>query len=255
MRILYVFPHPDDESFGPGPSMYTQQRAGHEVYLLTLTRGEATKQRKALGYSKEEMGRIRARETREAAGELGVSDVRILDFPDSGLKELDPRELEKAVSREIRERQPHVVVTYPVHGISGFHDHLVSHAVVKRVFCVLREEMPSLRRLAFYTIAEGHPEPGQGGEERGDEDSSGSITLESTPEAEIDCRVSIDGEAERRGQRALDQYETYQAVIEATDVRSGLGRDGCFEIYQEHHDPPLQALTDELEVAPQASGS
>ena len=99
MRILYVFPHPDDESFGPGPSMYTQQRAGHEVYLLTLTRGEATKQREALGYTEEEMGRIRARETRAAAGELGVSDVRILDFPDSGLKELDPRKLEEAVCR------------------------------------------------------------------------------------------------------------------------------------------------------------
>ena len=40
MRILYVFPHPDDESFGPARAMATQRRQGHEVYLLTLTGGK-----------------------------------------------------------------------------------------------------------------------------------------------------------------------------------------------------------------------
>ena len=39
--------------------MHKQRREGHEVYLLTLTRGGATKQRHKYGYSIEEMGRIR----------------------------------------------------------------------------------------------------------------------------------------------------------------------------------------------------
>ena len=30
MRILYVFPHPDDESFGPARAMATQRRQGHD---------------------------------------------------------------------------------------------------------------------------------------------------------------------------------------------------------------------------------
>ncbi|MEM8600085.1 MAG: PIG-L family deacetylase, partial [Bacteroidota bacterium] len=38
MTLLYVFPHPDDESFCPGPAMARQAREGHAVHLLTLTR-------------------------------------------------------------------------------------------------------------------------------------------------------------------------------------------------------------------------
>ena len=61
-RILYVYPHPDDESFGPAAVMYDQVREGHQVYLLTLTRGGATKQRFRLGKSIDEMGAIRFKE-------------------------------------------------------------------------------------------------------------------------------------------------------------------------------------------------
>ncbi len=57
MRFLYVFPHPDDESFGPAAAMHAQLRAGHDVYLLTLTRGGATKQRHKLNLSVEADGR------------------------------------------------------------------------------------------------------------------------------------------------------------------------------------------------------
>ena len=49
MRILYIYPHPDDESFGPAGVMAKQRREGHEVHLLTLTRGGATRQRHRYG--------------------------------------------------------------------------------------------------------------------------------------------------------------------------------------------------------------
>lgn len=49
MRILYVFPHPDDESFGPAPVIKQQLEQGNEVFLLTFTRGGATKVRHKLG--------------------------------------------------------------------------------------------------------------------------------------------------------------------------------------------------------------
>ncbi len=58
MRILYIFPHPDDESFGPANAMSKQVREGNEVYLLTLTKGGATKQRHKYGYSIKEMGEV-----------------------------------------------------------------------------------------------------------------------------------------------------------------------------------------------------
>ena len=62
MKILYIYPHPDDESFGPGNVMHKQVREGHEVYLLTLTKGGATKMRFELNLSIEEMGEVRYKE-------------------------------------------------------------------------------------------------------------------------------------------------------------------------------------------------
>ena len=62
MRILYIFPHPDDESFGPALAISKQKRNGDEVFLLTLTKGGATKQRHKYNYSIEEMGKVRKKE-------------------------------------------------------------------------------------------------------------------------------------------------------------------------------------------------
>ena len=86
------------------------------------------------------MGNARFDEMQRMAEVLGLADLTVHDLPDSGLKVLDPREIEYIVRSHIEHVRPAVVVTYPVHGISGFHDHLVTHAVTKRV---LRCGMPA----------------------------------------------------------------------------------------------------------------
>ena len=154
MKILYIFPHPDDESFGPAHVMSKQRRDGHGVHLLTLTRGGATRQRFKYNHSIQKMGQVRYQEMRQVAEVLDLSGMTVLDLPDSGLKEMDPRDIEQAIISEIECVRPHVLVTYPVHGISVFHDHLVTHAVVKRVFVDLKTKSPYLKRLAFFTITE-----------------------------------------------------------------------------------------------------
>ena len=48
-----------------------------------------------------------------------------------------------------------------MHGVSGFHDHLVTHAAVVRVFLRMQEEdAESLQRLAFFTLTEEQAERG-----------------------------------------------------------------------------------------------
>src|SRR5687768_11154104 len=119
--------------------MVMQLRQGHEVHLLTLTRGGATKHRHDYGFSVEQMGELRYREMLAVEKVLGLTGMTVLDLPDSGLKELDPRELEAIVCDEILRLRPDIVVTYAVFGVSGFEDHLVTHAVVKRAFVELRD--------------------------------------------------------------------------------------------------------------------
>src|SRR5215218_3127402 len=106
MRILYIFPHPDDESFGPAPVMSRQIDNGHEVFLLTLTKGGATKVRHTLGLSIEQMGEIRYQEMLRVDKVLQLTGMTVLDLPDSGLSEMDPREIEDIIAAHIEQISP-----------------------------------------------------------------------------------------------------------------------------------------------------
>lgn len=239
MKILYIFPHPDDESFGVSHAMFNQRRNGHEVYLLTLTKGGATKQRHKYNYSVEEMGEVRYKELQNVAKTLDLNGLTVLDFPDSGLKELDPRELENVIRDEMKRIKPNVVVTYPVHGISGFQDHLVTHAVVKRVYSELKDQVSYLKRLAFHTA----------------DDETAARVGEKFPMAnkvvskaeEIDCIMHVDDQDVEAMNKGLDCYVTYKEVIEISDIKHVFGNLALFEIFQEDHNPPLSDLFEKLE--------
>lgn len=227
MKALYIFPHPDDESFGVGHAMSKQGRDGHEIHLLTLTRGGATRQRHKFGYSVEEMGAVRYQEMQEVKKVLGLKGLTVLDFPDSGLKEVDPRELERAIREEIDRVRPQVIVTYPVHGVSGFHDHLVAHAVVKRVFVEFRGVIAGLERLAFATIVEDQAR------------ESDIFPLSFSKPEEIDCVISVEPRDIAACRKALDCYVTFKETIERTGIKDKLRKEVPFELFDEEFDPPL----------------
>lgn len=238
MRILYILPHPDDESFGPAGAIRAEVLAGHEVHLLTLTKGGATKVRMELGLSIEEMGEIRAKELQKAADVLGIAKLTVLDLPDSGFSEMDPREIESVVEQYIGEIRPQVLVTYPVHGVSGFHDHLVCHAVVKRVFLEMKDKGADyLKRLAFMAISE----------DSIPESSKSNFNLRTSPPELIDCVVQVNEECHAAFHRALDCYVTYQDTIDKSNVRNLVTREVVFEIFQERFDPPLNSLTEQID--------
>jgi LmbE family N-acetylglucosaminyl deacetylase len=230
MKILYIFPHPDDESFGVAHAMSRQHRQGHEVYLLTLTRGGATRQRLKYGYSVAEMGEVRYQEMRNVAQVLDLTDMTVLDLPDSGLKEMDPRDIERTIGDHIERVQPNVVVTYAVHGISGFHDHLVTHAVVKRAYVELAERAPYLKRLAFYTLTEEDAKRGT------------YFKLSGSRPDEIDCAFAVDAVDIETARRALDCYVTFRETIVNTRIKEFIHPQVMFEIYGEAYDPPLDDL-------------
>jgi len=235
IKILYIFPHPDDESFGPAPAIARQLRKGHEVHLLTLTKGEATKERIRLGISQEEMGELRFREMQCVEKVLGLTSMTVLDLPDNQFKTLDPRIIEAAIETEVKRLKPDVLVTYPVHGISGFHDHLVCHAVVKRLFLRMRDEGAGyLKRLAFFSVLE--PEKPHEGIHR----------LSYIRSEDIACRFSVSTEDIAKFHKALDCYETYQQVIKNSRVREAIGSEAVFEIFMERFSTPINGLDEQL---------
>jgi LmbE family N-acetylglucosaminyl deacetylase len=237
MKYLYVFPHPDDESFGPAAAMHRQLKQGHEVHLLALTKGGATRQRHKLGLSVKEMGEVRYKEMLAVEQTLGLSSMEVLDLPDSGLKEMDPREIEDVVRKHIEKIKPHILVSYPVHGISGFHDHLIMHYAAKRVFLQMQDEGATyLKRLAFFTLPDSGAPSMQNGEFR---------MKRSEPEL-IDCTISLEAVDIQAMVDSLSCYETYKGTIEATGVVEQIGDKVHFEIFNEAFEPSLQDLADRL---------
>ncbi|MCX5042830.1 PIG-L family deacetylase [Aldersonia sp. NBC_00410] len=130
-RLLVVVAHPDDETFGCGSLLLHARAAGATTAVLCATRGEAGQPAPGSGIDAADLGRIREAELRTAAGMLGVSEVHLLDYLDSGMDgDADVATLEGApfddVCRQVRAHietfRPTVVVTLDAG--DGHRDHL-----------------------------------------------------------------------------------------------------------------------------------
>jgi LmbE family N-acetylglucosaminyl deacetylase len=137
-RMLAIFAHPDDETFGAGGTLAVYARRGVEVHLVCATRGEVGEAPPGWkGFS--DAGSMREAELRCAAKILGLSGVHFLGYRDSGMPgspdNAHPRALAAApteqVAREaaryIRQLRPQVVVTFDPIGGYRHPDHIAAH--------------------------------------------------------------------------------------------------------------------------------
>ena len=240
VKTLYIFPHPDDESFGPAPVIHRQIQYGEEVHLLTLTKGGATKQRFKYNLSIAEMGEVRVTEMEAVKKVLGLTSMEILDLEDGGMAEMNPVEIEKIVLDRIEKIQPDIVVTYAIHGISGHHDHLVIHAVVKRLFCELRNKpgYEYWRRLAMLTF----PSP------ENSERDGGMAHVRTSHRSLIDCIITLNQAEKDKLREALYCYTTFIDVIESTNVINIIGDKVYFEFFGENFKPPVGDISLNLPI-------
>lgn len=119
-RLLAVVAHPDDESFGLGAVLDRFVRAGAQVSVLCLTRGEAS----TLADVDGDLAAVRGDELRAAAATLGVGDATLCGHPDGGLAALPPERLANDVVERARQLEPDGMVVFdPVEGVTGHPDH------------------------------------------------------------------------------------------------------------------------------------
>ena len=137
--LLVILPHPDDESFPMGGTLAKYAANHTHVTLVCATRGEAGIE----DVSPEEAGKIREAELRRAAAELGLTEVRFLDYRDGTLAQTDPEELIHRLSDLMRELHPGIVLTFGPDGISGHPDHVTLSERVTQAFD--RAALPSAR--------------------------------------------------------------------------------------------------------------
>jgi N-acetylglucosamine malate deacetylase 2 len=237
MKIMYIFPHPDDESFGPAGAINKQINEGNEVILLTLTKGGATKVRHQLGLSIHKMGEVREQEMLRVQQSLGISEMTILDYVDGGLSKVNPNVLEAELTKWIQIYSPTVVITYPVHGGSGHHDHITLHHSLKRLFYNKPKALTSWKRLAYFTVVDtGLQMFFEGGIPR--------VTW--TKEEDVAVTVQLAEFNVTAMKNALLCYYTYQEMVKTTNVIERIGEKTHFELENEKHKEVLQSVTESL---------
>ena len=128
-RMLAIFAHPDDESFGAGGTLAKYAHQGVQMVLLCLTHGGAG----IPGAEAKEAGDIRMHELEQAANQLGI-EVYTLDYPDGGLSNIETRSLLEIVSWWIELVQPQLILTFGPDGVSGHPDHVTISKIVTQAF-------------------------------------------------------------------------------------------------------------------------
>jgi len=137
--LLAIFAHPDDETFGPGGTLARYAAEGVAVHLVCATRGEAGDSDITDWGACEDLACRREEELRCAAGILGLTEVHLLGYRDSGmagspanqhpqaLVRADPDTLAGQVADLMRQLRPQVVLTFDPYGAYGHPDHIAMH--------------------------------------------------------------------------------------------------------------------------------
>jgi LmbE family N-acetylglucosaminyl deacetylase len=134
---MCVLAHPDDESLATGGALARCAAEGVATYLVTATKGE----RGRFGNSKESpgpeiVGKAREAELLAAAKELGLREVRFLDYPDGALDKVDAAEAIEKIAGHLRRVKPHVVSTFGPDGGYGHPDHIaISQLTTAAIVC------------------------------------------------------------------------------------------------------------------------
>jgi len=144
--ILAVLAHPDDESFGLGGTLALYTRQGHNTYLICATGGEAgTVDAEHLNGFKDTAA-LRSDELKRAARILGLKEVFLLGYRDSGMPGTEDNkhpnaqithsvdEVAGKVVRYIREFKPDIVLTFDPIGGYKHPDHIHIHKATLLAF-------------------------------------------------------------------------------------------------------------------------
>lgn len=145
-RLLIVYAHPDDESFGNAGTIVRYTAGGADVYYACATRGEAGEVDPKLLEGYADLGARRTEELRHAAEAINLSSIHFLGYRDSGMQgsaaNTHPHAFCNAplehvtgqVVGLIRALRPQVVLTFNPYGGYGHPDHIMAHRAAMAAF-------------------------------------------------------------------------------------------------------------------------
>ena len=143
---MAVHAHPDDEASTTGGILARYAAEGIRTVLVVCTNGEQGDAPGGLkpgqdGHDEDEVVAIRRRELEESCRILGVADLEMLGYRDSGMMGWDANtapgafwgmpveEAARPLAALMERYRPDVVVTYDDYGFYGHPDHIQAHRI------------------------------------------------------------------------------------------------------------------------------
>ncbi|HEX3388590.1 MAG TPA: PIG-L family deacetylase [Streptosporangiaceae bacterium] len=168
LTLMAVHAHPDDEASSTGGVLARYSAEGIRTVVVTCTNGELGDAPGGVkpgtdGHDEQEVAEIRLAELRESAKHLGVTDLELLGYHDSGMVEWEYKSRPDAfcnvpldvvaarIGGLIERYQPQVVVTYDPDGAYQHPDHV--HASRAAIEAVALTGIPAKLYLAVMPIS------------------------------------------------------------------------------------------------------
>ena len=210
LTLMAVHAHPDDEASTTGGILARYSAEGIRTVLVTCTNGELGDAPGGLkpghdDHDEAAIVELRRRELAESCRILGVSDLEMLGYHDSGMMGWETNDapdafwhvpVETAAGRlaGLMERyRPQVVVTYDSYGFYGHPDHIQAHritvAALDRTGLPAKLYCPTIRRSRLAAFGE---HAGDAGVELPDVDQSQFGSPDEDIAATVDCRSWVD---------------------------------------------------------------
>jgi LmbE family N-acetylglucosaminyl deacetylase len=133
--LLFVFAHPDDETYATGATIARYASDGVRCTLYCATDGDAGQSSGIPVSSRAELGLLRRGELRAASETLGIQSVEFGAFPDGHLALVNPDDVIGQIVAAIRRHRPDVVLTFGPEGAPTQHrDHRAISALTDIAF-------------------------------------------------------------------------------------------------------------------------
>lgn len=128
-NILFIYPHPDDETMMSG-GLISRLARNNNVHVVSTTRGENGIE--LLDVSEEELGDIRINEFKNAVKTLCAKIFEVWDFTDGG-SDLQKEEMTEKILQYIDTNKIETVITYERSGVYPHPDHIALSEVVTEI--------------------------------------------------------------------------------------------------------------------------
>jgi len=210
LTLMAVHAHPDDEATSTGGILARYSAEGVRTVLVVCTNGEQGDAPGGVkpgedGHDEAAVVALRRRELEESCRILGVSELEMLGYRDSGMMGWDantapgafwgmaPEDAARPLAALMQTYRPDVVVTYDDYGFYGHPDHIQAHritvAALEQTGLAAKLYFPTIRRSLLSAFRE---QMASEGLELPDVDESRFGSPDEDIAASIDCRAHAD---------------------------------------------------------------